>query len=205
MNKFPVLMLVCMAAFLAGCDEKTPNDVLTAKTIRPYAEVDLQDGLVIDNFKRQNGWQDTNAINVYNVRYSYDLKLTKPLPDVTLAAAHAILKELADAKKNPGPMGLKSMQVSMGLSMGVSEWIGAQQQPFAERRDAFLSRCQPCLEYWNHAGTDELVRERRNAFVYAWSALEEKGFKDGATTGGTVPRVAWAPFMKTEQGWAAKQ
>jgi hypothetical protein len=31
------------------------------------------------------------------------------------------------------------------------------------------------------------------------------GFKDGATTGDKVPRVAWASFMKTENGWMAKQ
>jgi len=204
MKKTLSVALLCSAVFLAGCDEKTPNDSLTAKTVRPYADADLQEGLAIDGFKRQNGWEDTSAINTYIVRYAYDLKLTKPLPEVVLAAANGIMDELADVKKNPGFMGIKDMQASMSLSLVASEWIG-KQQDFTQRRNAFQTPCQPCVAYWNQEGADDVVRARRNAFVYAWSELEQKGFKDAAKPGDKVARTAWASFMKTEQGWMAKQ
>lgn len=200
-RKLFILAVVCASVFIIGCEEKTPGDKLTSETIRPIAERETMDGMIVDEFKKENGWQDTNAANTYKIRYSYNLKLTKPLPEVTLALANNILSELIDAKKNPGPMGINELQAEINLSQEASNWIDSQQQEFPRRRDEFLSKCKPCLDYWNQEGKEENVRERRFAYIAAWSRLEHTGFKDSSTIGNKIPRLAWAGFMKTEQGW----
>jgi hypothetical protein len=201
----PVLasLLLCTTVLLQGCDQKTPGDALASKTVRVYAERDLHDGLVIEDFKRQNGWEDTSQINTYNVRYSYNLKLSKSMAEATLGLAKEAVAEINASKKNPGFMGINQLQVSMGLSLAASEWINAQ-EGFAARRDAFLSDCRACIDFWNQEGEPDMVKARRNAFVYAWSEMEKLGFKDAAKVGDKVPREAWAAFMKTEKGWMAK-
>lgn len=197
------LILAFAAVLLAGCDEKTPSDKLTSATIRPIADGEAMDGLVVDDFKKENGWQDTGAANTYDVRYSYNLTLTKPLPVVALGLANEILSGLGEAKKNPGPMDINEIQAQVNLSQEAANWLRPQQD-FAARRNAFLSSCEPCIAYWNQAGSEDDVTNRRFAYAAAWSRLENIGFKDSAKIGDKVPRLAWAAFMKTEQGWRDK-
>ncbi len=200
-KKFWAAVFVCASVLLAGCDEKTPSDKLTSETIRPIAEGDALDGMIVEDFKKENGWQDTNAVNTYSVRYSYNLKLTKPLPEVALGLANQILSGLNDAKNNPGFMGINSFGANVNLSQEASDWLTPQGDKFSDRRDAFLSKCAPCINYWNQDGDEDVVRVRRYAYIAAWSRLEGMGFKDTSTVGDNVPRLAWANFMKTENGW----
>lgn len=197
--------MICATVLMAGCGDKTPSDRLTSETIKPIAERDAMDGMVVDDFKKENGWQDTNASNTYTVRYSYNLKLTKPLPEVALGLAKAILSGLEATKKDPGFMGVNSLQANVDLNQEVSDWITPQNDTFQSRRDTFLSKCAPCINYWNQAGNEDEVRERRYAYIAAWSRLENMGFKDASTVDNKVPRVAWANFMKTENGWMHEQ
>lgn len=205
MKTFLLPAMLAAAMLLAGCDEKTPGDRLSAETIRPIADRDAVEGLAVDEFKKENGWQDTAAINTYVVRYNYKLKLVKPLPEVALAQANAILSSYADAQKNPGMMGINLWQAQLDLSQEASEWLRPQGDGFVARRDAFFAGCQACIDYWNREGSKDEVNVRRQALIVAWSRLEAMGFKDADKVGAGVPRQAWAPFMKTEQGWMAKQ
>lgn len=198
-------LMLAAAMLLAGCEEKTPSDRLSAETIRPYADRDAFDGVVVDEFKKENGWQDTAAINTYVVRYNYKLKLVKPLPETALSLANLILAGYADTQKNPGMMGINQWGAEIELSQEASAWTHPQGNAFLPRRDAFLANCQACLDFWNREGTTKEVQMRRQALIVAWSRLETMGFKDADKIGVKVPRQAWAPFMKTEQGWMAKQ
>lgn len=197
-------ILVCASLLIAGCDEKTPSDRLTSATILPIAQRDAMPEMSVVNFKKENGWENTSQFNTYSVRYSYELSLDKPLPEATLALAHEIFNEVSESKKNPGFMGMNALQTSIAISSTASEWVSAQES-FPSRRDAFLSRCKACMNYWNEEGDTDTVTARRYAYIYAWSELEKLGFKDSATTGDKVARTAWANFMKTEKGWMARQ
>ncbi|ENO78038.1 hypothetical protein B447_15034 [Thauera sp. 27] len=203
------LLVGVIAAFIAtGCTKKedVPSEKLSADVIRPIAESFLLPGTTMTDYKRENGWVDTQSPNQYMVRYTYNITLTKPLPEAILELAQQYMKELDESKRSPGLMGINSMQTAFAITAGGTQWVSAQGDAFAQRRDALLGQCAPCISFWN--GTDgdkDSATYSRSAYSLAWSQYEELGFKDTAAVGDGVPRRAWAPFMKTENGWAAVQ
>lgn len=205
MKNIKMVFATISMVLLFGCAEDKPSDALAAKTVLPYAEQRLVKGLELTDFKRDNGWVDTESPNRYKVQYVFNYRLTKPLPEIALQVAQDFKAEYdASKKKNSGFIGgLSAWSESMQLSIAAGEWIRNQGDQFAKRRDDFLSKCQACVVYWNQLGSEEDVSARRYAFIMAWSMLEELGFKDEAKTGDKVPRTAWAAFIKTEKGWKA--
>ncbi|MYN20228.1 hypothetical protein GTP81_26135 [Rugamonas sp. FT107W] len=194
---------VASASFLSGCGDSKPDDELAAKTVRPYAEQGLMMGIELTDFKRDNGWVDTDSPNRYKVQYTYNYRLSKPLAEVALQSAQAFKNEYDASQKNRSGFvgGFSTWAQSMQLSMTAEQWIDSQGAQFAKRRDGFLSNCEPCVAYWNQPGTEEDVSTRRYTFVTAWSRLEALGFKDDAKAGDKLPLSAWAAFIKTEKGW----
>ncbi|MEM8516299.1 hypothetical protein [Janthinobacterium sp. CAN_S7] len=205
MKNIKMVLATISMVLLSGCADDKPSDVLTAEKVQPYAEQSLVKGLELTDFKRDNGWVDTESPNRYKVQYVFNYRLTKPLPEIALQGAQDFMAEYdASQKKNSGLIGgLNALNESMQLSITANEWIRNQGDQFAKRRDDFLSKCQPCVVYWNQSGSEQDVSARRYAFVMAWSNLERLGFKDEAKTGAKVPRTAWAAFIKTEKGWKA--
>ncbi|WP_337882177.1 hypothetical protein [Chromobacterium haemolyticum] len=187
-------------ALLAACSEKVPNDKLTYETVLSYAKNDELEGLVVDDFKKENGWQDTSSENKYNVRYNYNLKLTKPLPEVVLAFANGIVNTIQQRHKKPGLMGIDALQSEVNISTQADSWLAPQKETFPLRRDAFLIKCKPCTDFLSKGSKDE-INLHWNAFIAAWAELEKMGFKDNATMGDKVAKQAWSGFMKTENGW----
>jgi len=187
-------------ALLIACSENVPNDKLTYETILSYAKNDELEGLVVDDFKKENGWQDTSSANKYNVRYNYNLKLTKPLPEVVLGFANGLVDTVQQRHKNPGFMGVDALQTDLNISTQADNWIAPQKDTFPARRDAFLLKCKSCTDFLSRGSEDE-INLHWNAFIVAWAELEKLGFKDKAIVGDKVPRQAWSGFMKTENGW----
>lgn len=205
MDYIKTLLIASSFVILSGCGDDAPSNSLAEKTVRPYAEQGLLKGLELTDYKRDNGWVDTESANRYKVQYTFNYRLTKPLPEVVLDLAQDMEAEYNTAKKdNTGLFGgLEAMGQSMQLTMGANQWIQNQGDQFEKRRDAFLGPCESCVAFWNKEGQQEEVSTRRYAFVMAWAKLEELGFKDTAKVGDKVPRHAWATFMKTEKGWRA--
>lgn len=200
--------LVAASLLLTACNkEDVPSDKLTSETIMKVAERDTMEGLKVADFRRDNGWQDTESPNRYIVRYAYNLELTQPLPEVVLAAAKDLMVEVSKAEANPGFMGINLTNQVLSLAMNASDWTRSQGDAFVARRDAFLKDCAPCLEYWNTSQgpsvSKELIDTHRHAYLVAWKHVEDLGFADSANVGDRVGRTAWAAFMKTEKGWAA--
>lgn len=202
MNRKPLGYFTALGVMtlLMACTDNAPNDKLTYETILPYAKNDEMKGLVVDDFKKENGWQDTSAVNTYNVRYNYNLKLTKPLPEVVLGRANELMDTVRQSHKDPGFMGISALQTDLNISTGAYNWIAPQKETFPARRDAFLLKCKPCTNFLSKGSKDE-TELRWNTFIVAWAELEELGFSDAAITGNKVPRQAWSGFMKTENGW----
>ena len=191
------------ATILMGCNEETPNDKLSSATVKPYAEADLVTGLELTDYIRDNGWADNQAPNRYIVQYKFNYRLTMPLPNTVLGFAKEIKAELDEKTKNPGFMGLDGMQAKLASSTSAAQWIAAQGDKFAIRRDNFLGGCAECISYWNGEISENERQERKESFILAWAYFENLGFPDKATTGEKIPREAWAAFSKTEKGWAA--
>ncbi|WON83106.1 MULTISPECIES: hypothetical protein [Chromobacterium] len=185
---------------LAACTENVPNDKLTYDTILSYAKNDELDGLVVDDFKKENGWQDTSSENKYNVRYTYNLKLTKPLPEVVLELASSLEEKIQQQHKNPGFMGVDELQTNLNIYTEADNWVNPQKDTFPTRSNAFLLNCKPCSNFLSKGSKSE-IDLHWNIFIVAWSELEKLGFKDDARIGDKVPRQAWSGFMKTENGW----
>ena len=205
-KKFLVVALA--AAIASGCTKKedVPSDKLSADVVRPYAESALLPGTAISEYKRENGWVDTQSPNKYVVRYDFKITLAKPLPEAVLELAQQYMAELEETKRNPGLMGINNMQTTLAISAGGSQWMAAQGDAFIQRRDAFLTKCAPCVSFWNgNERAEDDKKYPRFAYALAWAQYEELGFKDTAAVGEGVPRQAWASFMKTENGWAAAQ
>lgn len=202
MSKKVWLIVGLAASVLSGCGRDGPGDKLSAEVVRPVAEVHVK-GIEVADFKRDNGWVDTQAPNRYIVQYKYNLKLAQPAPEVVLGLAKEIKAEFDESQKNPGFMGVAALQASLDLHAGAGEWIHAQGDEFAARRDSFLKNCAKCVDYWNAADAESEAGVRRDAFVTAWERLENLGFSDTAGVGDKVARTAWAAFMKTEKGWVA--
>ncbi|GAB2904017.1 hypothetical protein GCM10027202_36360 [Microvirgula curvata] len=204
MNRKPLTIFTALSlmALLTACTENAPNDKLAYETILPYAKNDELDGLVIDDFKKENGWQDTSAENKYNVRYEYNLKLTKPLPEVVLGLANGLVKTVQQRHKNSGFMGVEALQTDLNIYTEADNWVASQRDTFPARRDALLLKCKLCTDFLSR-GSENERNLHWNAFIVAWSELEKLGFKDNAAIGDRVPRQAWSGFMKTEKGWRA--
>lgn len=190
------------ASFLSGCGKDVPSDKLSAEVVRPFAEAHVK-GIEVADFKRDNGWVDTQAPNRYIVQYKYNLKLAQPAPEVVLGLAKDIRAEFDETRKNPGFMGVAALQASLDLRSEADEWINVQGDKFAARRDGFLKNCAKCLDYWNAVGAEDEANIRRTVFTVAWRRFENLGFSDAAAVGDKSARTAWAAFIKTEKGWAA--
>lgn len=197
---FGYLAALGMLTLLVACNESVPSDKLAHDTILSDAKNDELDGLVVDDFKKENGWQDTSSANKYTVRYNYSLKLTKPLPEVVLGVAKSLEEEIQQQHKNPGFLGVDELQANLNIYTEAENWVNPQKDAFIARSKAFLLNCKPCGEFISKGSKSE-IELRWNIFIVAWSELEKLGFKDGAHIGDKVPRQAWSSFMKTENGW----
>ncbi|KVW86364.1 hypothetical protein [Burkholderia ubonensis] len=207
MKKISVAAVLLASLALAGCDDK-PSDKVTSEVIRKIADNDSTEGLEVTNFERTNGQVDPNSANLYKVTYSYNLKLTKPYAETVLANAKLYQKDkAANAKRETGAFfdatALQNGVDNMQQSMLVNQWVTDQGDGFKVRRDALLNPCAPCIAWWNSEEAPAEAKDRRMAFITAWIAMEQYGFKDSAKIGDTVPRQAWAYFSKTEKGWQA--
>lgn len=193
-----ITLFVLGMLFLTGCGEDTPNDKLTSEVIRPLTESGVK-GVETTDFKRDNGWVDSQAPNRYVVQYTYNFKLTQPLAEVTLGLAKEYKAEADKLIQNSGFMGSSA---KLDMSARAADWKYAQGEKYIQRRDSFVGKCAPCLAFWNQASSEQEASPR-TAFILAWEHLETLGFSDSANTGDKVPRQAWAAFRKTEKGWAA--
>lgn len=188
--------------FLSACSDDKPSEEMAAKTVRPFAEQNLLPGMEITDYKRDNGWIDTDAPNRYKVQYVFNYALKKPLAEVVLEFAKQLQDEVQQKKKtNAGFMGIEARGAEMAITMAATEFIKKQGDNFADRRDKFVGGCEPCVAYWNEKGSKDEVSTRRYTFLLAWAAVEDMGFKDDAKVGDKVGRSAWAAFNKTEKGW----
>ena len=206
MKTISLIPLVLAATLVAGCMEDKPSDRLAAETLHKSAEGDVVDGLEIANFKRDNGWADADAANRYKVQYAYDLRLTKPYPEVVLRNAQALHEGMmADSKKTGNQEfsvnKIQGVLSQMQVVSTSSQWVADQGDNFRARRNSLLDNCTPCVDFWNAGGTQDEVVLRRSNFISSWIYFEKLGFMDEAKVGDSVPRVVAASFTKTEKGW----
>lgn len=195
MNKLDKLNKPAFAAMLAvtllavsGCDSKVPGDAIASKSVMEYArqnECTLTDTKIVD-FKRGNGWADQQNPHQYDVRYDYNLQLTKPLAEAVLDAAKRYQQALAASNS----------AMSAADTNTVANWFNAQGEQLKARAQAFLQGCAECEQYLSDGHDDN-----RLAFALMWQAYENCGFPDAAKAGSKIVRYAWVGFTKTEQGW----
>jgi len=193
--------VVVLAA--TGCiqDDKTPPEKLTLEVATQNAQSSVVPGVETRNFKRENGWVDTKAANLYLVRYNYEMVLTRDLPEAALELAKIYEQNQKGNQKNSGFMGINEWGNLFQLKINANNWINGQDN-FAQRRDRFLSQCAPCSQYWNSdEGGKDAAELRRYSYIQAWSHLEGMGFGDGQKKGDGVPWNISPSFMKTENGW----
>ena len=200
LKPFGYLAALGMLTLLVACNENVPSDKLAHDTILSDAKNDELEGLIVDDFKKENGWQDTSSANKYTARYNYNLKLTKPLPEVVLGVAKNIEEKIQQQHKNPGFMGVGELQASLNIYTEADNWVNPQKDAFIARSKTFLLNCKPCGDFI-FKGSKSETDLRWNIFIVAWSELEKLGFKDDARIGDKVPRQAWSSFIKTENGW----
>lgn len=202
MKLFKYGVIGVLVANLMGCSDSKPSDKLAAATVRPYAEQSLLAGMELTDYKRDNGWADSDGDNLYRVQYTFNYQLKSPFGEVVLENARKLSEELATAKKNGNALsgGLNTMALMMASEM----WASNQGDLLKPRIRAVLDKCGPCEKYVNaeDVGVDEL-KTRKLAFLSAMSMVENVGFTDDAKTGDKTPRHAWATFIKTEKGWQA--
>lgn len=208
-RRFGTALAFSFAALaIAGCGEDKPSDKVASAAIRKIADSDTTEGMEVANFKRDNGQVDPDSANRYKVTYTYDLRLTKPLPEVVLANAVAIHNSWGSSAKRETGAFFDATRMGNDLtkletSMAVNQWIQNQDGNFAARRDEFLTGCAPCVTFWNSEDAPQDAKSRRSAFISSWIYFEDLGFKDKAKVGDSVPRYAWSNFSKTEKGWQA--
>lgn len=195
-----------MVLLLAGCGEDRPSDKVAEPVVRKLAETDLADGLEIVDFQRSNGQLDPDSANRYRVTYTYKLQLAKPYGEVILGLARGLNEELQQsaARQAQSDMDFGALQDGVNLMQSVmvaSQWINAQGDGFAPRRDAMLAACAPCRAFWESADAPEQAELRRVSFIVAWNHLEQMQFADDFRVGDGVERHAWHNFEKTEKGW----
>lgn len=194
------------ALAIAGCGEDKPSDKVASEAIRKIADNDTTEGMEVANFKRHNGQLDPDSANRYKVIYSYDLRLTKPLPEVVLANAVALHNSwISSVKRETGAFfdttSLENNLNNMQTTMAVNQWVQNQDGKFAARQDAFLTRCAPCVTFLKSEDVAKEAKLRQLAFLSSWIYYENLGFKDESKLGDRVPREAWSNFSKTEKGW----
>ncbi len=204
MGKPAWLILGLLVSGLMGCDDKTPPDKLTEQVVRPYAEQSLLKGMEMVDYKRDNGWVDSNSPNLYIVKYTLNYQLTKPLGEVVLENAKDYEKEFSDLDKKGDASMFSGGLNTLAVMMAVNQWVAQQGDSFQARKEQLLNSCQPCIAYWNSEdGGEKSVKNRRQAFLASMYAVEEAGFKESAKQGDKAPRWAQASFTKTEKGWEA--
>lgn len=204
---FPQLMALCAVVFLGGCGEDVPSDQLAAKTVRKYAEQVVYPGLEITNYVRDNGWVDEDAPNRYKVQYTFDLKLVQPFPVIVLDNAKllAATREQDAPQKNTGLFDVAAIQKNLEAlqqEVAVNQWIEGQGESFMPRYKSLIKNCTPCIAFlFDQEVSPEARSARFNAFASSWGFFEDLGIEDEAQVGSSIPRSAWAAFMKTEKGW----
>ncbi|MBV2182373.1 MAG: hypothetical protein KUL86_14230 [Castellaniella sp.] len=195
------LLFIPTVSFGGWFGDSKPPDALTLKAATESAQQDVVLGTETRAFKRDNGWVDPNSANRYLVRYAYEIALTDDMPQVVLNLAKDTEAQLQEIKKNPGFMGVDSLNATLSISNAASNWINGQEKPM-DRVNTFLSNCAECIAYWNNdGGEEEATTRHRNVFMASWSTLESMGFKDNMKKGDGVPWHSTISFMKTENGW----
>lgn len=192
---------------MVGCSEKTPSDKLTEQVVRPYAEQDLINGMEIADFKRANGWVDSNSPNLYIVKYTLNYRLTKPVGVAVLELAQELVKGLDEADRKGNAAMFNGGLEAMTLKLGVYQRMAQEGEASVAARRAKLWRdCQACLDFWNSEnGGPKPTENRRIAFLASLYLFENLGFTVDSKLGDKVPRWAQASFVKTENGWQAAQ
>lgn len=205
MRKLKWLVVGLMAAMLVGCG-KTPPDSLTEKVIRAGAEQTMLQGMEIGDFKRDNGWVENNAANLYTVKYTFNYVLKMPYGEATLENAKEIEHAYSDLdKKGDSAMFTGGLDV-LGTMMATNQWVAQQGDAFKPRLLAVIRNCKPCAEYFSsEVGGKKASTNRRAAFMAAMYAMENLGFKDEAKAGDKAPRWQSHSFTKTEKGWEVAQ
>jgi len=197
--------LVCLNLFGCSNESASPSEKLTLDVATKNARNSMVPGTEIRNIVRENGWQDTSSVNIYKVRYNYELTLTEDLPQAILELAKNYEKEVKgnletfDTEKiaHLDPRQMSYLQ----LMLNSSGWANNQKN-FPERRDIFLTKCDQCMAYWNSdEGGEDATRLRRFSYMQAWSYFESAGFKDDSKKGDAALWNTTTSFMKTENGW----
>ncbi|VUZ28955.1 Uncharacterised protein [uncultured Comamonas sp.] len=198
-------LLFCMGLLACSNENAAPSEKLTLEVATKNAKNSMLPGTEISNVVRENGWQDTSSVNLYKVRYNYELVLTEDLPHAILELAKNYEKEIKgnletfDTEKiaHLDPRQMSYLQ----LMLNGREWIDNQKN-FPERRDIFLTKCDQCMAYWNsEEGGEDATRLRRFSYMQAWSYFESAGFKDDSKKGDAALWNTTTSFMKTENGW----
>ena len=197
--------LVCLNILACSNESAAPSEKLTLNAATKNAQNSMAPGTEIKNIVRENGWQDTSSVNLYKVRYNYELALTEDLPQAILELAKNYEKEVKgnletfDTKKIAH---LDSRNVSyFQMTLDSMGWINNQKN-FPERRDIFLAKCDQCMAYWNsNEGGEDATLLRRYSYIKAWSYFEYAGFKDDSKKGDAAIWNTTLSFMKTENGW----
>ena len=200
MKKLLTTSLAIMAFTLAACDSKAPSDDVASKSVMKQAQRDvtwLSDVEIVD-FKRANGWNDQSNPNQYDVRYDYNLRLTKPLAQAVLDHAKAIeqaRKDNADEVHRQGATAefLHSID-NLPDNNRANEWWASQGDNAKPRLAALIKDCAECHQY---------ISDENHVFpfVLSWMDYEQVQYPDAAQTGAKTGRQAWVGFTKTEQGW----
>lgn len=202
-----ILFTSVILVLLTGCsaDESIPPEKLTLQTVRNNAQHSLVQGVELGKFERINGWADPNGANTYKVRYHFYMVLKDDLPQVALSLAQNNENrikgnQLVFTKKKIRDMDPAALDY-LQLIMTGNNWVNSQTD-FSKRRDEFLSKCLPCIEYWNDTnGGKDAIELRRFSYIQAWSHLESMGFDDKKRKGDGAIWNATPTFMKTEKGW----
>jgi hypothetical protein len=196
MKRYVTILLALLTVHLGGCGDDTPDDKLSAKVVRPYAESGVRDVEIAD-YQRDNGWVDPNSPNRYVVRYKFNWELKKPFYLVTLEYAQDLRKGIDDQAA-----GLQPIANLWTIYTTAGDWATSQgKAAYSSRYLAMTKGCPECAA-WIDQETDKDERVKRvNCFVYAWSQLAQYGFADGTPAGQKVSRIAWSTFVKTENGW----
>lgn len=199
-KKLLTVSLALLSFTLAACDSKTPSDEIASKSVLKIAQRDACNfyDVEIDDFKRSNGWSDQNNLHQYDVRFDYNLRLTKPLALAILDQAKAIEKSRKDSADQVHREGATSEFLhsldNAPADQSANEWWAAQGDKAKPRLAALIKDCAECQQF--------LTEESHAApFILAWHAFEDLRFQDNAQIGAKVSREAWVGFTKTENGW----
>lgn len=196
----PNILILIFAYMTSSCTEIRPSDELIEKTLMTYAKNEEMDGIIIDDFEKENAWEDTAGNNIYYARYKYTLRLTKPLSELILSNSKELTALLINKEEKPGFLGLNDSLTAVSLVMQSSSWLSAQGQAGYEKLNEVIKDCLGCADFL-YKGTEEQRKIRGSAFIYALVYFENIGFKNNAKIGDKASRQVYSGFMKTENGW----